>query len=407
VENTKDILFSLYKKRLHNKGVKRRLNMLIIKNGRVIDPLNKVDEVLDVAVEGRKILKVEKNIPTEETDNVIDAQGCYVVPGLIDHHAHLKPLSRIGIPSEAQCFAAGVTTAVDAGSCGPANFPYHYGILKRLRLGIKAYLNVATTGLDTLPGNVEDVNPEHWDRQAIKDCFAEYSDVLVGLKLRTSKPIVKDLGYDVIHEVVKLADELDVPVMVHCTNPPGELSELLDILRPGDTLTHMYMNIGPCLVKDGRVIEAAYRARERGVKFEAADARAHFGFSTAVPAIKEGFYPDFIATDGTRLSMNLRPTTFNEAMQLAKYTALGIPFDKVLECATVNPARDLGILDQAGSLTAGHPADIAVLRPVKKDTVHGDRPNGNPDQHTMVSHMLYQPVFTVKNGEMVFRDLTF
>lgn len=381
--------------------------MLLIRKGHVLDPLNNVDEIADVAVEGCKIVKVEKNIPYNVQDNVIDAEGYCVIPGLIDHHAHLQPLSRIGIPSEGQCFASGVTTAVDAGSCGAGNFIYHYGILKRLRLGVKAYLNVSTVGLDTLPGCLEDVDPKHWDIAAVKDTFQRCGDVLVGLKLRTSAPIVRELGYNVLRETVKLADQIGVPIMVHSTNPPGPLSELLDLLRPGDVITHMYMNIGPNLVENGKVIEAAYKARERGVLFEAADARAHMGIAVAETAIKEGFYPDFIATDGTRLSMNLRPTTFNLAMQIARYTALGMKLKDVITCMTVNPAKDLGILDQAGSLTVGHPADIAVLRPVDKDTVHGDRPNGNPDQQTIISHRLYQPVLTVKNGEMVFRDLTF
>ena len=381
--------------------------MLLIKNGHIIDPYNNIDEVCDIAVEGKTILKVEKGIASNEKDNVIDAEGCYVFPGLIDHHMHLQPLSNIGVPSEAQCFSAGVTTAVDAGSCGPANFGFHYGILKRLRLDIKAYLHVSTVGLETLPGCLEDVDPSHWNRAAIKETFEKYGDRLLGLKLRTSAPIVKEFGYDALRETVKLADEIGVPVMVHSTNPPGPLSELLDILRPGDCITHMYMNIGPNLIEDGKVIDAAYKARERGVLFEAADARAHMGIPVAQAAIEEGFLPDFIATDGTKLSMNLRSTTFNLAMQIARYTALGMELKDVISCMTVNPAKDMGILDKAGTLTAGHPADIAVFRPVDKETIHGDRTNGDPDQHTIVSKRLYQPVLTVKNGEMVFRDLTF
>ena len=132
-----------------------------------------------------------------------------------------------------------------------------------------------------------------------------------------------------------------------------------------------------------------------------------FLLPVAQAALAQGFLPDFIATDTTKLSMNLRPTAFSMAMQIAKYTALGIPFEKVIECATVNPARQLGLLDRAGSLTAGHPADIAVFRPVNMETVHGDRPYGVPEQHTIVGHRVYQPVLTVKNGEMVYRDVTF
>ena len=384
---------------------------MIIRNGHVIDPLGGVDKVMDVVVEGKQIRELGTDLPFKESDNVIDAAGCYVVPGLIDHHAHVQPLAKIGLPSEASCFASGVTTVVDAGSTGCANFIYHYGILERLRLDVRAYLHVCTTGLDSLPGCLEDVNPNHWDRAAIRECFARFGGKggrLVGLKLRTSAPIVKDLGYTVLEKVVELGEELGVPVMVHCTDPPGPLADLLKLLRKGDTITHMYMNIGPNLIgEDGKVIPEAYEARERGVYFEAADARAHFGLPVAQAAIAQGFLPDFIGTDTTKLSMNLRPTAFNMAMQISKYVALGIDLATVIACATVNPARELGILDIAGSLTAGHPADIAVLRPVDMDTVHGDRPYGAKNQHTFVGHRLYQPVLTVKAGEMVFRDLTF
>ena len=115
--------------------------MMIIKNGHVIDPLNNVDGIMDIAVEGKTILQIGNDLPAKETDNLIDAKGCYVVPGLIDHHAHVQPLAKIGLPSEASCFSSGVTTVVDAGSTGCANYIYHQGILERLRLNVRACMD--------------------------------------------------------------------------------------------------------------------------------------------------------------------------------------------------------------------------------------------------------------------------
>ncbi|MCD8121996.1 MAG: amidohydrolase family protein [Clostridiales bacterium] len=389
--------------------------MIILKNGHVVDPLNHINEVTDVLVDGNRILGVGdarrflcggdgKAVSLAHT---IDAGGCYVVPGLIDHHCHMYPLANIGLPAEAVCFASGVTTAVDAGSAGCATYAMYRPFIQLSKLTIRAYLNVCTTGLASLPKSLECVDPATWDEGAIRDCFERYPGELLGLKLRTSHPIVKELGYEPLRATVRLAERLGVSVMVHCTNPPGELSELLDLLRPGDVLTHMYMNQGSCLVENGAVIEAAKRARQRGVLFEAADARAHFGLPVAEIAIEEEFLPDILATDLTKLSMHLRPTSFNLAMQISKYHELGISFTKLIECCTVAPARQMGMLDVAGSLTPGHAADIAVLRPVEQTYRFGDRVDGDPNQHTREGHLVYQPVLTVKNGEMVYRDVTF
>ena len=61
----------------------------LIKNGRVIDPASSTDEVKDILLEDGIILKVDKDIK-EEAENVIDAKGCFVMPGLIDLHVHFR-----------------------------------------------------------------------------------------------------------------------------------------------------------------------------------------------------------------------------------------------------------------------------------------------------------------------------
>ncbi len=62
---------------------------MLIKNGRVIDPASNTDEIMDLLVSDGVIVKVQKNI-TEEADSVIDASGCFVMPGLIDLHVHFR-----------------------------------------------------------------------------------------------------------------------------------------------------------------------------------------------------------------------------------------------------------------------------------------------------------------------------
>ena len=373
---------------------------LLIKNGTVIDPANSLRGVFDVAAEDGHIAAVVPKIDAPAV-NEVDASGCLVVPGLIDHHAHVYPLAKIGIPAEAVCFASGVTTVVDAGSTGTLTYRQHKAFISTAKLTVKAYVNVCSTGLYSLPEHMEDVDPSHFDEGAIRELFEEEGSNLLGLKLRTSREIVGVLGYEPLRQTVKLADKLGVPVMVHCTNPPGEMSELLGCLRAGDVITHMYMNKGSTILDGERVSRAAYDARKRGVIFEAADARAHFGFSTAEPAIREGFYPDILATDLTKLSMYLRPTTFSMSNQLAKYAMLGIPEDELFRLCTINPAKHMGI--DAGSLSAGKAADIAVFRKEERAVTFGDRADNTAALRE--GKFVYRPVLTVKNGETVFRDV--
>ncbi len=380
------------------------MRQMIIKHGHVLAPYNQLDQTADVWIRDGVIVQVGQ--VEERADNTIDASGCYVTPGLIDHHCHLYPLASIGLPAEAVCFASGVTSAVDAGSVGCATYAEHRPFIQRAKLRIRAYLNVCTMGLSGLPA-LEDVDPAHWDEGAIRACFAQYGEELLGLKLRTSAPIVKELGYAPLRAAVALAERLGISVMVHCTNPPGEMSQLLGILRPGDIMTHMYMNQGSAITENGGVKACARQARGRGVLFEAADARAHFGLDVARTAIREGFWPDILASDLTGLSMHLRPTAFNMAMQLSKYAALGIPFGALIQMCTSTPAAHMGMLDTIGSLTPGHPADVAVFRPLRRETVFGDRPYGHEAQKQMVGEMVYEPVLTLKDGEMVYRSVTF
>ena len=378
---------------------------ILIKNGTVADPANSLHGSFDVAVEDGKISAVSSEIDAPAV-SIVDASGCIVVPGLIDHHAHVYPLAKIGIPAESVCFSSGVTTVVDAGSTGAKTFRKYKGFIETAKLTVKAYINVCSTGLDSLPVEVEDVDPSHYDEGAMRELVEEEGNKLLGLKLRTSKEIVKDMGYEPLRQTVRLAEKLGLSVMVHCTNPPAEMSELVECLREGDVMTHMYMNKGSTILdSSGHVKKAVTNARKRGVIFEASDARAHFGFDVSERAIQAGFYPDIIATDLTKLSMYLRPTAFSMANQLAKYSMLGIQEDELFRRCTINPARHMKIDGSAGSLTVGYPADIAVFRKEERNIIFGDRADSSAQLRE--GEYIYRPLMTVKNGEIVYRDIAF
>ena len=61
---------------------------LLLKGGHVVDPRNQIDARMDVAIAKGKILQVAPDILALRAKNVIDVNGLYVTPGLIDMHVH-------------------------------------------------------------------------------------------------------------------------------------------------------------------------------------------------------------------------------------------------------------------------------------------------------------------------------
>ena len=64
--------------------------MILIKGGRVIDPQRGIDDMLDIVIDGGKIKKVGKYQRTEDYDQIIEARGLVVAPGLVDVHVHFR-----------------------------------------------------------------------------------------------------------------------------------------------------------------------------------------------------------------------------------------------------------------------------------------------------------------------------
>lgn len=371
---------------------------LIIRNGIVIDQAIGLNARADVAINMGRIARVGKIKDVGIVE--IDATGSFVVPGLIDFHAHIAPLCEIGIPGEAVCFASGVTTAIDCGSAGVASYRSHRGSFLGSRLRTGAWLHACSAGFATSK-YFENPDPRYFDERKIADCLRECNE-LIGLKIRQSTDIVGPLGLAPLKATVSIAEDLGVPVMVHCTNPPGSLDALLDVMRPGDVVTHMYHGNGSSIIKENKLSDSAVAARERGVWFDVANANVHFAFRTAREAIAQGFLPDSISTDLTTRSMYKRPQVFNLLHVMSKFISMGLSFEKVLELCTSKPAAFLKMEDEIGTLKSGACADVAILSIENAPVIFGDDVG-----ETLIGSSYLKNLLTVRAGEVVFRDAGF
>ena len=89
--------------------------MILVKDGRVIDPARGIDDVLDLVIDGGKIAKIGKYQRSEDYEHIIEAKGCVVAPGLVDVHVHFRDPGftyKEDIESGAASAAAGGFTSV-------------------------------------------------------------------------------------------------------------------------------------------------------------------------------------------------------------------------------------------------------------------------------------------------------
>ena len=377
---------------------------IVIKNGRVYDPHNNIDQIADIAIDNGKIVKI--GTVTDEAAKFIDAEGCVVTPGFIDLHTHLWPFNDFGMPAEATCFPSCVTTAVEAGSSGWSNFELNHIFTSYSKLTIRRFVNVSVSGLPSI-GKVDEIDLRILGgkgKTRIHRLFEKYPGEIEGLKINVSTEFFAGRGKVLLEETIKLAEELNTRLMVHITEPELPTAEVLSMLRKGDIVSHMYHGRGSSNIigEDGKVLPEAWAARERGVIFDVANARAHFAFATAEPAMAEGFLPDTISTDLTNMSAYKKPFSFSLPFIMSKFIAMGMSLEQVIDCVTINPANVLNLHDGTGTLTVGKKADVAIIKVLEKDVEFGDHQG-----RSILGHQLIKPVATIKEGEFVYRDIEF
>ena len=374
---------------------------LQITGGTVIDPARGVERTGDVFVRAGQIATPPAGAGAE-TERVIDVTGCVVAPGLIDFHLHLYTGgTEIGIEPDLGLLPQGVTTAVDAGSAGIANYDlFSSSVVARSVVRIKSFLHVAPAGLVTTR-YPENVDPCHYDVARMAEVFARHQGEVLGLKIRQSRSIVGALGLAPLRATLQIAESLGCRVVVHVTDPPGSAEEIADLLRPGDIFCHVFHGTGGTILSsDGVLLPGIRAARARGVLFDAANGRSHFAFAVARAALRQSFPPDVISTDLTVGTLYCEPV-FGLPHVMSKYLTLGVPLRDVVAACTMTPARLLGLEGEIGTLAPGACADIAVFRQV-------ETPVGYVDSlgERLVGQVMLVPQLTVRAGRVVYRQPT-
>lgn len=347
---------------------------LVVTGGRLIDPASERDGPSDIAFADGKVAPVDVPADAAAAER-FDADGCVVMPGMIDFHAHVYwGGAALGIEPDALARRCGTTTWLDVGTAGAGNFEgFRRHVIERTETRVLAYLHVSFAGIygfsrEVMVGESTDLRllePAVCARMA-----REHPDLIRGIKVRIGANTSGDHGLIPLHLALEAAELCGLPVMCHIDRPPPRYEEVLALLRPGDTLTHCFRpSPNAPTYADGRVREACWQARERGVVFDVGHGMGSFAFATAEAMLAGGFAPDVISSDVHSLCID--GPAFDNLVTMSKFLCLGMELPEIVRAVTATPAKLLRRPDLA-DLAPGSTGDATILRVTEGDYLYSD-----------------------------------
>ncbi|HVC55286.1 MAG TPA: amidohydrolase/deacetylase family metallohydrolase [Stellaceae bacterium] len=347
---------------------------LILTGGRIIDPANRRDEVTDIGFGEGRVAAIGSDLPLR-AEQVVDAKGFLVVPGLIDLHTHVYwGGTSLGVEAAQVAQRSGTTTFVDAGSAGPGNFHgFRRHVIEPSALRILPFLNVSFPGIFAFSATVmvgEAADLRLIDPRECVRVINAHRDLICGVKVRVGRGASGDQGIVPLDMALEIAEEVGLPVMAHLDHPPPSRLDVLSRLRRGDIITHCFRPFPNAPVRaDGQIFEEVLEARRRGVVFDIGHGGGSFSFRTAERMLEAGFFPDVISSDVHALSID--GPAFDQLVTMSKFVALGAAPGDVIAAATAAPARALGRED-LGHLAVGAVGDATILEIVEGEVEFRD-----------------------------------
>jgi len=419
---------------------------ILIKNGRIIDPANKIDQILDVLVQDDKIIRIDKSISCEGA-RIIEAKGCLVVPGLVDMHVHLRDPGyeyKEDIVSGTKAAAAGGFTSV---ACMPNTKPVNDNKTVTLYIRNKAkeqgFAHVFPIGSIT---------------KGLKgESLAEIGELKDAGCVAISDDGVPVGSGELMRRAMEYAKPFDIPIISHAE----DLSLVGEgVMNDGFVATELGLKGIPWVAEDAATardvmlseftgarlhiahvstkgsVEIIRAAKKRGVRVTAEATPHHFmltdeavrGYNTHakmnpplrsaddVQAVRDGLADgtiDAIATDHAPHHYDEKNVEFNVALNgiVGLETALPLSLRLVdegvlsltqaIELLTVNPSKILGI--NRGTLSVGCLADITVIDPNVKWEINSEtfesKSRNTPFDHWSVKG---KAILTICNGRISY-----
>lgn len=422
---------------------------ILIKNGRVINPSENLDNVMDIYVEDG-VIKEKAETIDRQADSVIDAKGCYVMPGLIDLHVHFRDPGltyKEDIETGSRAAAKGGFTTV---CCMPNTKPVvdnvdtvKYIIEKGKKVGLTNVLPVGAVTKNMAGVEITDV--EELKKAGICAISEDGKSVM---------------NSGVYRKAMKNAAKANVPVLAHCEdinlveggviNLGDKSSELgvkgisnavEDVIAMRDIMlakeTGATLHLCHCSTKDS--VEMVKRAKEEGIKVTAEVCPHHFSMCSDDITSNDGNFkmnPPLRAREDMEalikglqddimdvISTDHAPHSAEEKAKDLEHAPFGIVGLETSVALTVtnlvkkgyltpmqmaakmsyNPAKVLGI--PKGTLDEGKIADITIIDPDKEYTIDVNTFESKGKNTPFDGYKVSGEVeYTILNGKVVYSN---
>ena len=383
---------------------------LVIVGAHVIDPARNIDGVTPVAVANKKIAAVGDEIDPTQAEQVIHAEGKYLTPGWFDMHVHTYSYLSFSHPDTIGVLH-GVPTLLDAGGGGAWTYDdmrhYWEGHCKS---DIFAFLMFNAAGIDTGAIEVLDVEANRKLEVPLDDWKHVVERNRDRVKMVKTAAITR-LGFRPVQTALDISEAVGLPIYVHIGDIRDDprrgqpryqtiiTREVLNALRPGDVITHVYTgNWGNLLDPEGKVYPEMRAAQQRGVHLDVGFGSLNFDFKAYDNLMAQGIVTDVISSD--LQAVNITGPAFSLAHVASLFLNFGLSLGEVIERLTINPARIQGLDWMIGSLSPGYPARITVFELQEGEWLFRDCAGG---QRTGKTKMV--PSFCVMDGEVIESDL--
>lgn len=382
---------------------------LLIKNGRIIDPATKTDEVMDILIEDDKIAKRAKKIDTK-ADKTVNAKGCYVMPGFIDMHVHLRDPGQEAketvVTGSRAAARGGFTTILAMPNTKPVvdnADVVNYVHQKAKNLGLVHVLQVGAVTKGQKGEELADI--EGMADVGIPAVSEDGKSVMNAKLLRDAMQVTKKRGIPMLSHcedknlvdggVVNADENAKKAGLRGITNSVEDAIIARDIMIAHDTGSALHL----CHCSTKSSVTMVKMAKEEGIRVTAEVCPHHFTLTSDdmipgdtnykmnpplrtkedVEALRLGLKEnimDVISTDhaphtADEKNNNMTRAPFGivglETAAALTYTELVLkeyltPM-QMAEKMSYNPAQILGL--EAGSLEEGKPADIVIFDPAK------------------------------------------